>query len=86
MTVRGNRLEDPIARCVVVSTQLIEAGVDLDFPVVYRAVGPLDSIAQAAGRCDREGQLTAAAGRPAGKVIVFEPEEANLPPGPSSRG
>ena len=75
------RLDDGAAPCVVVSTQLIEAGVDLDFPVVYRAVGPLDSIAQAAGRCDREGRLTAALGRPAGKVVVFEPPEPNVPPG-----
>ena len=59
----------------VVSTQLIEAGVDVDFPVVYRAMAGLDSIAQSAGRCNREGKLSGL-----GKVIVFKPEEAS-PPG-----
>jgi CRISPR-associated endonuclease/helicase Cas3 len=55
--------------CRVVSTQLIEAGVDLDFPIVYRAETGFDSIAQAAGRCNREGALSM------GHTYVFEAEE-----------
>lgn len=66
--------------CVLVSTQLVEAGVDIDFPVGYRALGPLDAIFQVAGRVDREGRLTEQVGKPAGRLVVFLTEDGKTPP------
>ena len=57
----------------IIATSLIEAGVDIDLPEVWRAVAGLDSIAQAAGRCNRNGRLEM------GRMVVFEPAVAKPP-------
>lgn len=64
-------------KILVVSTQLIEAGVDFDFPLVYRALAPLEAIIQSAGRCNREGKLNQY-GR-LGNVYLFLLEDACYP-------
>lgn len=61
--------------CRLISTQCVEAGVDVDFPVAFRAWGPLDSIAQVAGRCNRNGR------RAFGRLQVFIPEDEGYPEG-----
>lgn len=67
--------------CRVVSTQLIEAGIDVDFPAVYRALAPLEAIVQAAGRCNREGLLKNEGKFVRGVVVTFLPADHRLPKG-----
>ena len=62
-------------RIAVISTQLVEAGVDFDFPTVYRAMAPLDAVIQAAGRCNRNDKLQGMKGN----VVLFKLEKQKMP-------
>lgn len=69
--VRRRLDSDSAGPCRLIATQCVEAGVDIDFPAVYRAMGPLEAIAQAAGRCNRNGRQAR------GDVYVFRPDPAD---------
>jgi len=69
----ARRLLDDGEPVALISTQLIEAGVDVDFPVVYRAWAPADSLQQAAGRANRNARLAE------GRVVIFRPSDGGQP-------
>jgi len=71
-TIRGKLAKGE--EIIVSSTQLIEAGVDFDFPSVYREIAPLESIIQSAGRCNREGKMDSP-----GQVFIFKHEDNKAP-------
>ncbi len=80
--IHRNRVLDGVRKCLregvpchLVATQCVEAGVDIDFPVVFRSWGPLDSLSQAAGRCNRNGTATN------GYFSIFVPEDESYPDG-----
>lgn len=79
---KAKRLRKKGHPVIVVATQLVEAGVDISFPVVYRAECGLDSFAQAAGRCNRNGELKNTDGSAAkGRVFLFQPTDHPIPKG-----
>ena len=74
------RLDDK-KRCIVLSTSLVEAGVDLDFQTVYRQLAGVDSVIQAAGRCNREGKRSL----DESNTYIFQLQEREFMPGQRQR-
>lgn len=68
---------DEKKRCIVLSTSLVEAGVDLDFQTVYRQLAGVDSVIQAAGRCNREGKRSL----DESNTYIFQLQEREFMPG-----